>query len=98
MTWFLFQKGVFDDRSFVTLGIVFLSFLAIGAATYVFWKKLLTILDGCNEPTTAPGRKQRFTWSEVEWRLLVLCSHPCLSPPCGRRVGRRGRAHGALLQ
>jgi len=40
MTWFLFKKGVFDDRSFVTLGIVFLSFLAIGAATYAFWKKL----------------------------------------------------------
>ena len=40
MTWFLFEKGVFEDRSFVTLGIVFLSFLAIGAATYVFWKRL----------------------------------------------------------
>jgi hypothetical protein len=40
MTWFLFRKGVFDDRSLVTLGIVFLSFLAVGAATYVFWNKL----------------------------------------------------------
>ena len=40
MTWFLFKKGVFNDYSFVTLAIVFLSFLAIGAATYMFWKKL----------------------------------------------------------
>jgi hypothetical protein len=40
MTWFLFRKDVFDDRSFVTLSIVFLSYLGIGAATYVFWKRL----------------------------------------------------------
>jgi hypothetical protein len=40
MTSFLFKKGVFDDRSLVTLGMVFLSFLAIGATTYVSWKKL----------------------------------------------------------
>lgn len=40
MTSYLFGKGVFDDRSFVTLSIVFLSYLGIGAATYVFWKSL----------------------------------------------------------
>ena len=27
-----------------------------------------------------------------------VSGHPCGSPPCGRHVGRRGRAHGALLQ
>ena len=40
MTWFLFRNDVFDDRSFVTLSIVFLSYLGIGAATYAFWKRL----------------------------------------------------------